>query len=62
VLVLESLEHAQKRGAKIYAELAGYGSSGDAYHITSPAPDGAGLADAFERCLSSAGAAKEDVT
>ncbi|KAG5188567.1 thiolase-like protein [Tribonema minus] len=55
VLILESLEHAQKRGAKIYAELAGYGASGDAHHITSPAPDGAGLADAFERCLKSAG-------
>jgi len=52
VLVLETLSHAVKRGAKVYCELAGYGASCDAYHITSPAPDGAGLKSAILAALS----------
>ena len=56
-----SLASAKKRGAKIYCELAGYGASCDAYHITTPAPEGRGLANAMERALKGSGVKKEDV-
>ena len=62
VLVLETLEHAQARGANILAELIGYGSSGDAHHITSPAPDGNGARRAIESCLKHANCELDDVT
>lgn len=61
VLVLEELEHAKKRGAKIYAELAGYGASADAYHISSPRPNGEICARALRNALQDAGVSTEDV-
>jgi 3-oxoacyl-[acyl-carrier-protein] synthase II len=61
ILVLESLEHAQKRGATILAEFAGYGLSCDAYHITSPDPSGTGGVSAFKRCFEDAGMRPEDI-
>lgn len=61
VVVLESLEHAQARGAKILAEVAGYGSTCDAYHITSPAEDGSGAARAMENAIRDAGLNPEDI-
>lgn len=61
VVVLESLEHAKARGAKIYAEIAGYGATGDAYHITSPAEDGSGAAKAMEMAIADAGMRPEDI-
>ncbi len=61
VVVLESLEHARKRGAKIYGEVAGYGATCDAYHITSPAEDGSGAAKAMEWAIRDAGARAEDI-
>lgn len=61
VLMLEELEHAKARGAKIYAELAGFGSSNDAYHITAPLKDGSGAALAVKEALSDAGLRPEDI-
>ena len=61
IVVLESLEHAQKRGAKILAEVVGYGGSNDAFHITSPAEDGSGAAKAMEYAIADAGMKPEDV-
>ena len=61
VVILEELEHAKKRGAKIYAELAGYGATCDAYHITSPAEDGSGAAKAMELAMEEAGVKPEEV-
>lgn len=61
-IVLEELEHAKKRGAHIYCELAGYGATDDAYHITSPIPGGEGGAKAMELAIKDAGLKGEDVT
>ena len=61
VLVLESLESAQKRGARIYAELTGFGMSGDAYHMTSPPEDGRGAASSMRNALRDAGLNVEEV-
>lgn len=61
ILILEELEHAKRRGAKIYAELVGFGSTGDAYHITSPAPEGEGAKRAIIRALKDAGLQPDEV-
>ena len=61
VVVLESLEHAKARGAKIYGELVGYGATCDAYHITSPAEDGSGAAKAMEVAIEDAGIKPEEI-
>lgn len=61
VLILESLEHAQKRGATIYAEVLGYGSTDDAYHITAPHPEAVGMAGAMKKAVADAGLKPEDV-
>lgn len=62
IVILEELEHAKARGAKIYAEVIGYGCSSDAYHITSPAEDGSGAAKAMENAVNDGGVSKEDIT
>lgn len=61
VVILESLDHAKARGAKIYAELVGYGATSDAYHITSPAEDGSGAAKAMEYAMREAGVKPEQI-
>ena len=62
VIVLEELEHAKKRGAKIYAEMVGYGATSDAYHITSPAPGGEGGARAMKIAMEEAHVNPEEIT
>ncbi|RKD75597.1 3-oxoacyl-[acyl-carrier-protein] synthase II [Sinobaca qinghaiensis] len=62
VLILESLESAQKRNAPIYGEIVGYAGTGDAYHLTAPAPEGEGAVRAMTQAIADAGLAPEDIT
>ena len=61
VVILEELEHARQRGARIYGEVVGYGATGDAYHLTAPAPDGEGAQRAMRRAMEDAGLGLSDV-
>jgi 3-oxoacyl-[acyl-carrier-protein] synthase II len=61
IVILEELEHARRRGARIYAEVAGYGATGDAFHITQPAPEGEGAQRSMRRTLRDAGIGPADV-
>jgi 3-oxoacyl-[acyl-carrier-protein] synthase II len=61
IMILEELEHAKKRGARIYAELAGAGATSDAYHMTHPAPEGAGAQDAMRKALANARVDRERI-
>lgn len=62
ILILEEYEHAKRRGAKIYAEIVGYGATGDAYHITAPSPDGHGGAKSMRNAMTEAGIGPKDIS